>query len=98
MEEIKLTKLDWDCVQVIVWFDNGDDYEYTVDYFSLEELKNEYFIELLKYLLSHGGTKYQDWFEEFMFIPKNGNDKPKVIENVSIIKFEDGEAFRIDWL
>lgn len=95
-KEFNFKKLKWDCIQVIVDYDTSDDeYETSVNYFSSRELENEYFIELLQYLISHGGTRYKDYFDEFMCIPKCEDGKPKVILNATIIKFDDGAVFSI---
>lgn len=86
-------RLNWKCVQVIVDYETlNDDLETVAKYFSLEDLEDEYFIELLAYFLSYGENKYQDWFDEFIYIPKDKNGKPLEIIDVTVLKFSYGQV------
>lgn len=96
--ELTFKKMKWNHVQVLVEYftdENRDEVEVVTDCFPLEEMENEYFVELLKYFLSNGKTKYETWFEEFIYIPHT-NGKPKTISDVGIRKIENGEVFIVD--
>lgn len=95
--ELICEKVNWNQVQVLVEFQKqygSDEVDIVVDYFPLSELENEYFIELLKYLLSYGKTEYHTWFEEFIYIPYE-DGKPMSISDVGIRKIENGETYHI---
>lgn len=97
-EELKLNfkKASWNHVEVIVEFEKDEDeVETVVWHFDLEELENEYFMELLKYLVSLGKTECKTWFGEFMYIPyKDG--KPLKINEASVRKVIDGVIYYLD--
>lgn len=97
-EELKLNfkKASWNHVEVIVEFEKDEDETETVVWhFDLTELENEYFIELLEYLVSLGKTKEKSWFGEFMYIPyKDG--KPRKINEASVRKVIDGTIYYLD--
>ena len=97
-KHFKLEKLKWNGIQVIIDYEMGEfEIDPVVGYFNISELENEYFRELLLYFLTYGNNEYKDWFEEFIFIPKEENGEPMKIADVSILKFENGEVTSLDF-
>lgn len=90
-------KINWNHIQILVEFEKSDgseEVETVVANYDLEDLENEYFIELLKYLLSYGETEYKTWFEEFIYIPYE-DGKPMKVSEVVIRKIENGQCYNV---